>query len=471
MTCGVGSKIRTLIGNGVRDKICRHRKDASSEKKLIMERHFVINMSLISLATFLAGLSLSLLSPFYPTEALTKGVTVSETGIVISSVFVTTILVTPVCGKYIQSLGARRFLIIGALIVGLGNASFGSLQTVSHHIPFLTLSVLIRVLTAVGESCVAPASYTLAGQQVSKEHSGKVVAVVETFFGFGTAMGPPVGGVLYDIGGFFLPFAVTGMMSVMVALASCCFLKEIRAEEREEEESRAVNITWWQIISTPGMLVCVAGMLVAGSGWSWVLASLEPFLKQRYGISASQTGLVFMAFGASYSLFSPMVGFLTDKGLNGLHAIILGNFLLFLGFLFIGPVPPLRSLASLELTTISLGVQGLGSAFTYIGSLVFMMRAALGAGLPDKEQTRAMVSGLWVISDCTGGYLGTQLGSLAFDTWGMETGTMMEGGVILASVVLVSLYTLLVTRRRDEGEEEARLRHSGHQVCDYQSIK
>ena len=79
-------------------------------------------------------------------------------------------------------------------------------------------------------------------------------------------------------------------------------------------------------------------------------------------------------------------------------------------------MPPLRSLASLELTTVSLGVQGLGSAFTYIGSLVFMMRAALGAGLPDKEQTRAMVSGLWVISDCAGGYLGSQLGSLAYDT-------------------------------------------------------
>ena len=438
-----------------------------------MERRFVINMSLISLATFLAGLSLSLLSPFYPTEALTKGVTVSETGIVISSVFLTTILVTPVCGKYIQSLGAKRFLILGALIVGLGNASFGSLQTVSHHIPFLSLSVLIRVLIAVGESCVAPASYTLAGQQVSAEHSGKVVAVVETFFGVGTMLGPTVGGVLYDMGGFFLPFAVTGVMSVLVSLASCCFLKETRTEEREEEGGRAVSITWWQILSAPGMMVCVAGMLVAGSGWSWYTASLEPFLKQKYEISSSQTGLVFMSFGASYSLFSPMVGFLTDKGLDGLHAIVIGNFLIFLGFLFIGPVPPLRSLASLELTTVSLGVQGLGSAFTYIGSLVFMMRAALGAGLPDKEQTRAMVSGLWVISDCAGGYLGSQLGSLAYDTWGLETGTMMEGGVILASVVLVSLYTALVTRTRegDGGEEEARLRHSDHQVCDYQSIK
>lgn len=433
-----------------------------------MEKRFLINMVLISLATFLAGLSLSLLSPFYPTEALTKGVTVTQTGIVISSVFVTTILVTPVCGKYIQSLGARRFLILGTLIVGLGNAGFGCLQTVSRHIPFFSLSLLIRVLTAIGESCVAPASYTLAGQQTSEENRGKVVAVVETFFGFGTMLGPTVGGVFFDIGGFFLPFAVTGVMSVLVSLASFCFIKEVQTEDREEEAS----VTWWQVLSVPGMMVCVAGMMVAGSGWSWYLASIEPFLKKMYDISSSQTGLVLMAFGASYCLFSFVVGFLTDKGLNGLHAIIIGNFLIFLGFLFLGPVPPLRSLGSLGLTIVSLGVQGLGSAFTYIGSLVYMMRAARGAGLPDKEQTRAMVSSLWVISDCAGGYLGSSLGSLAYDTWGLETGTMIEGGVVLASVVLVSLYRALFTgTRRVEDQEEARLHDSGNQVSDYQTIK
>ena len=408
-----------------------------------MERLFLINMSLISLATFLAGLSLALLSPFYPTEALTRDLTVTQTGIVISSVFVTTVLVTPVCGKYSQSLGVRRLLILGALIVGLGNAGFGCLQTVTRHIPFLSLSLLIRVLIAAGESCVVPAAYTLAGQQASEEHRGKVIAMVDMSFGVGTMLGPTVGGVLFDLGGFFLPFAVTGILSVLVSLASFWFLKETQTEDIEEEG--AVSVTWRQILSAPGMLVCVAGLLVAGSAWTWYLASLEPFLKEMYGISASQTGLVFMAFGASYTLFSLVAGFLTDKGLDGILSIIIGNSLIFLGFLFIGPVPPLRSLGSLELTTVSLGVQGLGSAFTYIGSLVFMMKAALGAGLPDKEQTRAMVSSLWVISDCAGSHLGSSFGS--FDTWGLETGTMMEGGVILASVVLVSLYRLTLKSR------------------------
>ena len=65
-----------------------------------------------------------------------------------------------------------------------------------------------------------------------------------------------------------------------------------------------------------------------------------------------------MAFGIAYTLFTPVIGFLIDKGLDGLHSIIVGNFIIFLGFVFIGPIPPLKHLASLEVTVSALGTQG-----------------------------------------------------------------------------------------------------------------
>ena len=73
-------------------------------------------------------------------------------------------------------------------------------------------------------------------------------------------------------------------------------------------------------------------------------------------------------------------------------------------------MPPLKVFASLGVTVTALSVQGLGSAFTYIGTLLYMMKAVSEAGLPDTDQTRGMVSSLWVIFDCLGGYAGTSLG-------------------------------------------------------------
>ena len=419
-----------------------------------MERSNLVNIILISLATFLAGLSLSILSPFYPTEALNKGVTVSQTGIVLSSVFITTILITPICGKYIQILGARNFLIIGSLIGGVGNILFGFLLFVDSHTLFLTLSILIRVLTAIGEACVAPASYTLAGQQVSEDNRGKAIAVAETSFGVGTMFGPTVGGVLYDYGGFLLPFVVTGLMMVTVAVLGMLLLKESRFNTETDGDER--NVSWWDIISSPGVAISVFGLMFAGCGWSWYLASLEPFLKHKYHVSSSQTGLVFMVFGLSYTLFSPVVGYLTDKGLNGLHAMIVGNFIIFLGYVFLGPIPPLSSIGSLTITTVALGCQGLGSSFTYIGTLLFMMKGVMDAGLPDKEQTRGMVSSLWVIADCTGGYIGASLGSLAYDKVGFQTGTVIVGGLLMSTVVIMTGYGLLL-RNMARNQPDTRL--------------
>ena len=90
----------------------------------------IVNLNLISCSVLFAGISLSLLSPFYPSEALSKGVSVTQSGLVLGSVFITTIIFTPLVGKYIDILGARKTLIIGSFLVGLGNFLFGFLSQV-----------------------------------------------------------------------------------------------------------------------------------------------------------------------------------------------------------------------------------------------------------------------------------------------------------------------------------------------------
>ena len=54
----------------------------------------IFNLFLISLNILFAGLSLALLVPFYPGEALSKGVSITESGLVLGSVFITTVVGT-----------------------------------------------------------------------------------------------------------------------------------------------------------------------------------------------------------------------------------------------------------------------------------------------------------------------------------------------------------------------------------------
>ena len=404
-----------------------------------MKTRNTINLILISFSVFFAGLSLSLLSPFYPSEALSKGVSVTMSGFVMGTVFITTIVVTPLIGMYMDCLGARNFLIVGTFIVGLGNFAFGFLNKVQDANSFFALSILIRFITAIGESAVAPSAVPLAGKQVRKENEGKAIAAAEAGFGVGTMFGPTFGGYLYDLGGFSLPFYVSGIMMMSVSFVSFLFLEVEPKTYEHLNDTR--KITWVLIFKSPGVLVSSFTLAFSGIAWAWYSASLEPFLYTTYGLSSSQTGLVFMTFGLTYTVFTPFFGFLTDRGLDGLVTMIIGNLLIATGFLFLGPIPPLKCLGSnLWLTVVSIGLQGLGSAATYLGTLMYMLKGTQRAGLPDTEQTTGMVSSLWIVSDCAGGFIGSILGSAAFDTLGFEMGTMIIFCAMIITVIIVIGY-------------------------------
>ena len=135
-------------------------------------------------------------------------------------------------------------------------------------------------------------------------------------------------------------------------------------------------------------------MVCAGTGWQWYSPSLDPWLMETFGLTASQTGLVFMAFGLTYTLFTSVFGYLTDRGMGGLVSMLTGNLCILVTFVFLGPMPPLTDLIGnlLPLTVTSLAIQGIGSAATYIGSLLFMLKGVSEAGLPNNEQTRGNVN-------------------------------------------------------------------------------
>jgi hypothetical protein len=40
----------------------------------------------------------------------------------------------------------------------------------------------------------------------------------------------------------------------------------------------------------------------------------------------------------------------------------------------------------------------------------FNVKGVRDAGLPETEQTKSMVSSIWIVADCLGGYAGSTLG-------------------------------------------------------------
>ena len=78
-----------------------------------MKKLIIFKFLLICLSFLLCGISLSLLSPFYPVQAHKVGLTDFESGLVIGSAFLTTMFATPIAATKFDSYGAESFLVIG----------------------------------------------------------------------------------------------------------------------------------------------------------------------------------------------------------------------------------------------------------------------------------------------------------------------------------------------------------------------
>ena len=72
-----------------------------------------------------------------------------------------------------------------------------------------------------------------------------------------------------------------------------------------------------------------------------------------------------------------------------------------------------------------------------------MLSSARDAGLPDNDQVKGMVSSLWVVAICVGGYLGSSLGGVAYDTVGFEDGTFAMSIAMAVSVILLFMFRVI----------------------------
>jgi len=274
----------------------------------------------------------------------------------------------------------------------------------------------------------------MAIHQVEKKHEGKAMSGAQASFGVGTFIGPIVGGILYEVAGFGLPFWLSGGILVVIGLALLVLVEDAVEDSGEKE-----NVGWWTLITVSGMPISVFILFFSGSAWTWYNASFEPFMETTYGTTISQTGFLFTIFGITYTVFTPLSGFFMDRGMNSLLLQLLGNLLVTVAYLFLGPIPPLHSIASIWLTGVSLAVQGVGCAFTSLGVLVYMTQCAEKAGLPKSDQVTGMISSLWVSADSIGCFLGSTLGSVASDNIGFEWASLVETSVIGSTVIVLAV--------------------------------
>lgn len=444
----------------------------------------LLSLFLLGSAEFLGGCTLSILAPFYSKEAESHGLSVSAAGAVFASIFVLQIVFIPIFGHLITKIGSTRLFIVGVLVAGFTNIAFGFLPSIKSGEAFLAASLLMRGVTAVGEAAMNTAVLPLARKRGGAGREASVTSWMETMNGVGTTAGPFVGGILFNYGGFCFPFVVSGSLMVFVGLAAAIVLDpqeeisslllEKQGQEKVEQEvgPGQDKLGFWALFRSPNVLLAVLITVITGMAAQWYQPTLEPYVRQQFGMKPFQASLLFIVDGAVYALASPLVGLLLDRCLSPHLCVLGGTLTIGLGYLLLAPLPPFLMSPSIAQICVGAALHGLGMSANFMGTLTMLDQEEERKG-GSTERMAALMTSLWITAESLGSFLGSLAGAGAYDSLGWSSSCL-----VVASVQLLGLCSILAVTahsscargkrksRQDEKEPLRGNKNPGYGACE-----
>lgn len=400
----------------------------------------IATLVIIALADFCSAICISLQAPFYPAEAESKGATATEYGFVFGIFELTVFIVSPLYGQYISKIGPKLMFNAGIYITGTTCILFGFLNHINETKPFIYLSFLVRIVEALGNAGFLTASFSIIATEFPN-NVGATFAALETCFGVGLIVGPTVGGALYEVGGYTLPFVCMG--SVLLTAATVTFFL-LPTSELCDTENLHSGAHMLRVLKIPAVSMAAIAIISSSISIGFIQATLEPHLRPL-GLSPLQTGLMFVLNGATYALSAPIWGKLCDRGLSPKIVVLIGSLTVVLSFLLIGPAPFLPLTETLGLCIVALIIHGIGFGAQLVATFSGAHKDAIAANMPDNLTTYGLVSGMWTSSFALGAFIGPSSAGALLDAFGFDWACMFV--VALHSLVALMMTSYLCCNR------------------------
>ncbi|KAG7509966.1 MFS-type transporter SLC18B1 [Solea senegalensis] len=273
--------------------------------------------TLLSMASvnFSSMMCYSILGPFFPTEAVKKGASQTEVGLIFGCYAVCNLIGSLVMGKYIVQIGAKFMLITGLFVSSGCTILFGLLDRVPAGPAFISLCFIVRSVDALGFAAAMTSSFAVTAK-IFPNNVATVLGSLEIFTGLGLILGPPLGGWFYQSFGYEVPFMLLGCFLLIMVPFNIYILPTIDADPSKDSFLRL--LTHVKIV----LLCYVIFTLSAGLGF--LDATLSLYAIEKYDLSPGYVGLIMLGLSLPYCLASPLMGYFTDKYpsavVTGVHA-------------------------------------------------------------------------------------------------------------------------------------------------------
>ncbi|SFF45375.1 MFS transporter, DHA1 family, multidrug resistance protein [Paenibacillus algorifonticola] len=196
-------------------------------KKPIKDQKMVMVILLSNI--FTAFLGIGLIVPVMPSFKDMLDLSGSTMGYLVAVYALSQLVISPFAGRWVDSFGRKRMIVIGLLVFSLSELIFG----LGTHVSILYLS---RILGGISAAFIMPAVTAYVADITTTEDRPKAMGYVSAAISTGFIIGPGVGGVIADYG-IRMPFFFAAVMALLAAISSSLILKEPLSHEEMEQLS------------------------------------------------------------------------------------------------------------------------------------------------------------------------------------------------------------------------------------------
>lgn len=283
------------------------------------------NLSVLSIAVFIAGIAFSEIMPFLSLYINTLGNFSHQqlnfwSGIVYSGTFIVSAIVSPWWGKLADKKGRKPMILRAGIGMSLVIASMGLVQNVWQLL-------LLRMLQGVFAGFISN-SNALVATETPKINSGQALGTIASATTAGTLLGPLVGGALTSIFSYRITFMITGGLLLICSILVLFFVHEddfkpVTTKKLDKASGVIKSLRSPHLIC--GLLLTTLIIQAANNSINPIVSLYVRQLLNDHGNVVFISGVIAALPGIATFLVASRFGALGDK--IGTHKIIVAGFI------------------------------------------------------------------------------------------------------------------------------------------------
>ena len=265
----------------------------------------------IGLSFFLAftgwGCLLALQPPLYPLIAEQKGASPSQYGFVFGILNLSALIFAPLFGRFGNKIGSTYLYTMGSFSQGVISILFGLLQYVTSTEVFIGLSYGLRFVNGIADAAVWGSSLAIL-LKMFPDKATTLMSYTEMCLALGYILGPSIGSLLYETGGFMLPYQVVGSILVVSSVCLCFSLPNVdhlTLKDNLSVENKPMKAK--DILKNPSLVFPFMDNFLNYASYGMIEAMLEPHMLEIHS-SQRDVSYAFLISGAVYFIVAPFTG-------------------------------------------------------------------------------------------------------------------------------------------------------------------